>query len=122
MPALPPQVQCDRHDGWVELVLNRPERRNAIDGLLAEALLAQLTALNADDTVQCHRAARCRRRPVFRARLEGLQCRATPPDWLPRFADTWHAVHLALLQCPQVLVVALERYAINGGAALGDCR
>ena len=117
MSALPSEVLCLAHDGWAELVLNRPERRNAIDGLLADALLAHLTALNADDSV---------RAIVLRgeggALCSGLDLKAfnaePPPAWLPRFADTWHAVHLALLQCPKVLVVALERYAINGGAAL----
>lgn len=110
-------VRCQRHEGWAELVLNRPERRNAIDGLLADALLAHLTALNADTSV---------RAIVLRgeggALCSGLDLKAfnaePPPEWLARFAATWHAVHLALLQCPQVLVVALERFAINGGAAL----
>ena len=117
MPDPRPEVQCHVHDGWAELVLNRPERRNAIDGHLADALLAQLTALNGNDAV---------RAIVLRgeggALCSGLDLKAfnaePPPDWLPRFANTWHAVHLALLQCPQVLVVALERFAINGGAAL----
>lgn len=117
MSAVPSDVQCRLHDGWAELVLNRPERRNAIDGLLADALLSHLTALAATDTV---------RAIVLRgeggALCSGLDLKAfnaePRPDWLPRFAATWHAVHLALLQCPQVLVVALERFAINGGAAL----
>lgn len=117
MPDPRPEVQCHVHDGWAELVLNRPERRNAIDGWLADALLAHLTALNANDAV---------RAVVLRGEggslCSGLDLKAfnaePPPAWLPRFPATWHAVHLALLQCPQVLVVALERFAINGGAAL----
>jgi hypothetical protein len=51
-PTPPPEVKCHRHDGWAELVLNRPERRNAIDGLLADGLLAHLTALRADEGVR----------------------------------------------------------------------
>ena len=35
-------VETIAHDGWAELVLNRPERRNAIDGDLAMALAADL--------------------------------------------------------------------------------
>ena len=117
MSATPSEVLCHRHDGWAELVLNRSERRNAIDGLLADALLAHLTSLQPDESV---------RAIVLRgeggALCSGLDLKAfnaePRPEWVPRFAATWHAVHLALLQCPQVLVVALERYAINGGAAL----
>ena len=102
MSAQPCAVQCHRHDGWAELVLNRPERRNAIDGLLADALLAQLSALNADDTLRAIVL-----RGAGGALCSGLDLKAfnaePPPEWLPRFAPTWHAVHLALLQCPQVL-------------------
>lgn len=117
MSDAPTEVLCHHHDGWAELVLNRPERRNAIDGGLADALLAHLTRLNADTSV---------RAVVLRGAggslCSGLDLKAfnadPRPEWLPRFAATWHAVHLALLRCPQVLVVALERHAINGGAAL----
>ena len=35
-------VESIAHDRWAELVLNRPERRNAIDGDLAMALAADL--------------------------------------------------------------------------------
>ncbi|MBK8767680.1 MAG: enoyl-CoA hydratase, partial [Burkholderiaceae bacterium] len=40
------EVLCERHDGWAELILNRPDRRNAIDGPLADGMLAHLQALN----------------------------------------------------------------------------
>ena len=33
------------HPGWAEIVLNRPQRRNAIDGPLADALADALRAL-----------------------------------------------------------------------------
>ena len=85
MSAVPSEVLCHRHDGWAELVLNRPERRNAIDGLLADALLAHLTSLRADESV---------RALVLRgeggALCSGLDLKAfnaePPPEWLPRFA------------------------------------
>lgn len=41
-------VIVQRHEGWAELVLNRPERRNAIEGTLAAAMCEALVALNAD--------------------------------------------------------------------------
>ena len=42
-------VEAIAHDGWAELVLNRPERRNAIDGDLAMALAGEPRALDTDD-------------------------------------------------------------------------
>ena len=38
--------------GWAEVILNRPERKNAITGPLGEALAAAVTQLNARDDVQ----------------------------------------------------------------------
>jgi enoyl-CoA hydratase len=112
-----PAVLLERHDGWAELVLNRPDRRNAIDGALALAMLDALGAVRADRTL---------RAVVLRgaggAFCSGLDLKAfgaTPePDWVAGFPATWRRVHVALASLEAVLVVALERFAINGGAAL----
>ncbi len=46
------EVLCERHDGWAEVIFNWPDRRNAIDGPLAEGMLSTLLALNADDSIR----------------------------------------------------------------------
>lgn len=110
-------VLLQRHDGWAELVLNRPERRNAIDGPLAAALAAHLHDLQGDTSV---------RAVVLRgaggAWCSGLDLKAfnadPPPEWRAGFTATWDALHQALLDAPQVLVLALERFAINGAASI----
>jgi enoyl-CoA hydratase/carnithine racemase len=111
------EVLCERHDGWAELILNRPERRNAIDGPLAESMLAALNALNNDPAVRVIVL-----RGAGGALCSGLDLKAfsaqPTPDWVAGFSGRWHAVHQALIESSKVLVVALERYAINGGAAL----
>lgn len=110
-------VLTERHDGWAELILNRPDRRNAVHGPLAQALLEQLRALNADPDPRVIVL-----RGAGGALCSGLDLKAfaaePPPDWVSGFSALWHQVHLALLESPKVLVVALERFAINGGAAL----
>lgn len=110
-------VALERHDGWAEIVLNRPERRNAIDGALAEALGDALAAVRADATIRAVLL-----RGAGGAFCSGLDLKAfgtTPrPDWVDGFAARWREVHVALASLPCVLVVALERFAINGGAAL----
>jgi len=116
-PVDAPAVRLQRHEGWAEVVLNRPERRNAIDGALADALLDALLDAEADPTL---------RALVLRgeggALCSGLDLKAfnaTPrPAWVPGFPARWREVHVALASTRKVLVVALERYAINGGAAL----
>lgn len=113
----PPAVLLERHEGWAELVLNRPDRRNAIDGPLAAGMLDALDAIRADPSL---------RAVVLRgaggALCSGLDLKAfgaTPaPDWVAGFPATWRRVHVGLASIDAVLVVALERFAINGGAAL----
>ena len=40
------EVVLETHEGWAELILNRPASRNAIDGPLGIRLAEQLEALN----------------------------------------------------------------------------
>lgn len=110
-------VLLERHEGWAEIVLNRPERRNAIDGPLADGLLDALAAVQADATI---RAVVLRGAGgAFCSGLDLTAFNATPkPDWVAGFGATWRRVHVALASLRAVLLVALERHAINGGAAL----
>ena len=41
------EVVVERHDGWAELILNRPATRNAIDGPLGMRLAEHARALGA---------------------------------------------------------------------------
>lgn len=111
------EVLLERHEGWAEIVLNRPERRNAIDGALADGLLGAVTAVQADASI---RAVVLRGAGgAFCSGLDLTAFNATPkPDWTAGFGVLWRRVHVALASLRPVLLVALERYAINGGAAL----
>ncbi len=106
-----------KHDGWAELVLNRPERKNAITGPFGEALSACANELNGDDDVRVVVL-----RGAGGAFCSGLDLKAfnsdPAPDWLADFQHIWRGAHRALFELRKPLVGALERYAINGGAAL----
>lgn len=110
-------VKTITHDGWAELVLNRPERRNAIDGDLAMALAAELRTLDTEDAVGAILL-----RGADGAFCSGLDIKAfnadPPPEWLHKFNVIWRALHTALYDCRKPIVAAFERYGINGGAAL----
>lgn len=110
-------VKIERHEGWAELILNRPERKNAIDGPLAEGMLKGLSELNADATI---RAIVLRGEGgAFCSGLDIKAFNAEPrPDWVAGFHKCWSEVHCQLIESRKVLIGALERYAINGGAAL----
>jgi enoyl-CoA hydratase/carnithine racemase len=110
-------VLIKRRSGWAEVVLSRPERKNAITGPLGIALAAALHEL-ADDT-GVHLVLLRGAGGAFCSGLDLGEFNAEPaPAWLGDFQQIWRGAHRALFQFPKPIVGALERYAINGGAAL----
>lgn len=110
-------TRVERHDTWAEVILDRPERKNAITGPLGTALADAFESVQTDDAIQA---------VLFRgaggAFCSGLDLKAfgaePKPDWMADWAATWRRAHLAIFACEKPIVCALERYAINGGAAL----
>lgn len=110
-------VVVELHDGWAELILNRPERKNAIVGPLGEALTQQLEGLCRNDDVRVIML-----RGAGGAFCSGLDLKAfnasPEPAWLGDFQRIWRGAHSALYNANKPIVGVLQRYAINGGAAL----
>ena len=105
------------HGSWAELVLNRPERKNAINGPLGRDLSRALADIEKSEHIQAvlFRGAG----GAFCSGLDLKEFNAEPaPDWLPDFQHIWRDAHRGLMSCSKPIVGALERYAINGGAAL----
>lgn len=99
------------------VVLNRPERRNALTGPLADQLGEALEQLNQDDaiTVIVIRGAG----NAFCSGLDLKEFAKDPqPDWVPNFRSKWLRVHRALFESDRIVIGALEMAAVNGGAAL----
>jgi len=95
-----------RHDGWAELVLNRPERKNAITGPMGVAISECLAAVDADESIQVVllRGAG----GAFCSGLDLKEFNADPaPDWLPEFQTLWRGAHRALYYCPVPIIGAL---------------
>ena len=111
------EVLIEVNDGVGEVILNRPKRKNAITGPLGIALAACMNEASERDDV----------RVVLLRGADGAFCsgldlgefNADPaPDWLPDFQNIWRSAHKAIFNCRKPVISALERYAINGGAAL----
>jgi len=107
----------ERYGPRGEVVLNRPEKRNAMSGPLAEALLAGLRALIADESV----------RVILLRGAGGFFCagrdldafrQQPPPPWMATFGQTITAIHAAIYESPKPVVGALEGRAIALGSAL----
>jgi enoyl-CoA hydratase/carnithine racemase len=100
------------HEGWGELVLNRPDRRNALAPESAKALREGLSDLLAGGA-----------RVVLLRGGGGTFCSGLDVDLFQggagaAWAADWTGFHRDLHACPAVVICALERYAINAGAAL----
>lgn len=101
----------------VEVVLNRPERRNALTGPLVVALAEALRAVaeEPETSVIVLRGAG----GAFCSGLDLTEFGHDPPhEWIAEFPRLWRAVHEALYDLPCIVIGALERAAVNGGASL----
>lgn len=104
-------------DRVAHLILNRPERRNALTGPLADGLGRAIEALSVDESVGVIviRGAG----GAFCSGLDLKEFNLDPqPDWVPEFGHTWRRVHRAIFDSDRIFIGALERAAVNGGAAL----
>ena len=110
-------VESTRVDRYIEIKLTHPRTRNAITGPMGMEL-AQAIGL-AEDDADCELILLHGADGAFCSGLNLKEFNADPPpDWLSRFGAIWRSVHTALYECRKPILVALEKYAINGGAAL----
>ncbi len=107
----------DRREGWAEIVLNRPERRNSLIPPLAGEITSALRVLQEEQGVACI---------ILRGEdgyfCSGIDLKALqqdpPPPWAGRDTGDIRDMHLALFSCRKPLIGAFEKFAINAGAAL----
>jgi enoyl-CoA hydratase/carnithine racemase len=108
-----PTIRVERVGARVDIVLDRPARRNAITQALAAELRDALLLVGADRSVGCI---------VLRgegdAFCSGMDLGAAGPDLSAEPITAWTGVHAALYRCSAPVVVALQRFAINAGASL----
>lgn len=108
-------VRVEREGARGELVLNRPQRRNALIRPLVEELHAGLDELAGDDGVN-----------AILIRGEGgtlcagldLKARKDEPELMDGFGPAWASYHAAVYDCPKPIIGALEGAAIAGGSGL----
>jgi enoyl-CoA hydratase/carnithine racemase len=114
---VPEYIEVERNEGRAELVLNRPDKRNALIVPMMDEMRAAVDDFSRDEAV----------RVVLIRGAGGTFCagmdlearrQQPPPDWLPRSQEAWGEFHLALWNCPKPVVGAVERAAIAGGSAL----
>lgn len=106
-------VLIERVGARVEIVLNRPERKNAIVQALALQLRVAFDEIGSDPSVGCIVL-----RGAGGSFCSGMDLKVSGADLSSERVTAWVGVHQALYRCRVPVVVALERFAINAGAAL----
>ena len=118
MPEIDTQLCIvERHSGWAEIIINRPERRNSIIPPLAAEIRNAIEALDNEPDIAAI---------VLRGEggyfCSGIDLKALqqdpPPDWAGKDTGDIRNMHLALYRCKVPVIAALERFAINAGASL----
>ncbi|MDP5058035.1 MAG: enoyl-CoA hydratase/isomerase family protein [Pseudomonadales bacterium] len=105
------------HQGWAEIILNRPAQRNSVIPPLSDGVRTALAELAAQDSVACVVLRGAGGFFCSGVDLKALQA-DPPPPWLTRQFASWRDLHLALYHFPKPVIGALEKYAINAGSAL----
>ena len=109
--------RVDRLDGWAEIVINRPERRNSLIPPLAGEITQALNELSEEDAVSC----------IILRGEEGYFCSGIdlkalqqdpPPPWAGKDVGDVRSMHLAVFNCKKPVIGAFEKFGINAGAAL----
>lgn len=111
-----PLVRRTDRRGVAIIELNRPERKNAIIAPMLDELAAHVESASSDPEIGA--VLLCGAGGAFCSGLDLTEYNADPaPAWLATAPASIRAAHVAIGACPHPVVVALERYAINGGAA-----
>lgn len=106
-------VRTESHANRVDIILSRPERKNSITSEMAEQLRDTIRLVSHDESTHCILL-----RGDGGVFCSGIDLAASGDGKKPGPMPAWPAVHAALYASPVPIVVALEKYAINAGAAL----
>jgi enoyl-CoA hydratase/carnithine racemase len=112
-----PVTLVERRERVLEIILNRPHRKNAVTGPLVDELSTHLRTARDDNGIGA----------VLIRGADGVFCSGLdlkefgadpPPPWLGGFAKAWKAFHQELYHCEKPTICALQGFAINAGSAL----
>ena len=114
---MPEFSRLDIHEGWAEIVIERPDRRNSLIPPLAGEIRDYIEQSNEDDNISAI---------VLRGEggyfCSGIDLKALqadpPPPWSGKDVGDVRSMHMALYYCKKPVIAALEKFAINAGASL----
>jgi len=113
-----PLVLVEPHDAWRKLVLNRPDKLNAVNETMLTALLAALDAAQADSTCRAVLLTGTGRGFCSGQELNAVTPGPDGPPDLQRLASTYHhRVVQRIRALPMPVVCAVNGIAAGAGAS-----
>ena len=114
---MPEFSRLDIHEGWAEIIIERPDRRNSLIPPLAGEIRDHIEQSNEDDNISAI---------VLRGEggyfCSGIDLKALqadpPPPWAGKDVGDVRSMHMALYHCKKPVIAALEKFAINAGASM----
>jgi enoyl-CoA hydratase/carnithine racemase len=102
-------------DGIHRWTLNRPERRNALDGELVDMLLA---AAERAREQECRAVVLCGEPPVFCAGSDVAEFASQAPEAIVELESRWPVLRDAIRSIPAPVVAGIQGGAFGGGLVL----
>lgn len=106
-------VRTEIHGNRADIILSRPDRKNSITADMAEQLRDAIRAASSNTDARCILL-----RGDGGVFCSGIDLSASGDGKKPGPMPAWPEVHAALYSSRVPVVIALEKYAINAGAAL----
>ncbi|MEX0809625.1 MAG: enoyl-CoA hydratase-related protein [Dongiaceae bacterium] len=119
MTSLP--VLTDRDGAVARVTLNRPERRNALDRGMWQALEAAIGDLSADDGVRCVLVTGAGDSFGAGADLAEFERERWTPDQAEAYGRMMVATLDAILECPHPTIAAIRGACMGGGLEIAVC-
>lgn len=112
------KVLLERHEAVAELVLNRPDKMNAIDGDCLHLFREHLAAVESDDKIRVLIVRGNGRAFCAGADLEYVGDRVQDPNRFGPFLGEWHKTYDLFANCTKPTIAAVHGLALAGGFEL----
>jgi enoyl-CoA hydratase/carnithine racemase len=114
-------VLADRNDAVVRLTLNRPERRNALDRAMWQALEAAIRKASEDDSVRCVVVSGAGEAFGAGADLAEFERERWTPDQAEAYGRLMVATLDAIRECPHPTIAAIRGACMGAGLEIAVC-
>jgi enoyl-CoA hydratase/carnithine racemase len=112
------KVELEHKGAVAHIVLNRPDKLNAIDADCLELLAKHVADIESDPAVRVVVVSGRGRAFCAGADLDSVGALASDPPAFAAFMDTWHAAYTALAQCSKPTIAMVHGVALAGGFEL----